>query len=151
MGEWIGFPETLEEFLAEFSFTDKEELYTNGSELIPVFRVLQAVEHYFKYVSIKEVLLAYIRRDSDISKEYQDILKTYDKEFQAIRSTLPESLVKKLTAQEVVSLVLSYRHVIFQYGCYVTNIPVDTSISNIQSTPSSTSALRVDMNSSEDN
>lgn len=152
MGEQMEFPETFEEFLAKFSFTDKKALYTNGSELIPVFRVLQAVGHYFNHVTVKEALLAYMEGALNISKEHNDIIKKYYKEFTAIQATLSKDFIKKLTAEEAMSLVLSYRHVIFQYGCYATNVPIDKSISNIQSTPSSpTSVLRVDINSSEDN
>ena len=35
------FPETFDEFAETYSFKDKEELYTNGSDLISVFRVKQ--------------------------------------------------------------------------------------------------------------
>ncbi len=48
MGEMMNFPETPEEFVKQYSFRDKKEEYTNGSELIPVFRVEQMIEHYFK-------------------------------------------------------------------------------------------------------
>ena len=40
------FPKTITEFLHDYSFKDKEEVYTNGSELIQLFRVIQALEHY---------------------------------------------------------------------------------------------------------
>ena len=40
------FPDTIEEFLEQYGFIDKERIYTNGSELIPVFRVKQAFEYY---------------------------------------------------------------------------------------------------------
>ena len=46
MGEMMELPETPEEFIKQYSFKDKEEIYTNGSELIPVFRVEQMLEHY---------------------------------------------------------------------------------------------------------
>jgi len=46
------FPETFKEFIDEYSFKDKEEIYTNGSDLIPVFRVKQAWEHYVDNISI---------------------------------------------------------------------------------------------------
>lgn len=42
------FPRTPEEFCEQYSFFDKDEVYTNGSLLIPVFRVEQMVEHYFE-------------------------------------------------------------------------------------------------------
>ena len=40
------FPKTIKEFLYDYSFKDEEEIYTNGSELIQLFRVIQALEHY---------------------------------------------------------------------------------------------------------
>ncbi|OUQ69591.1 hypothetical protein B5E53_02295 [Eubacterium sp. An11] len=48
MGDMMSFPETPEEFLEQYSFVDKKEEYTNGAELIPVFRIKQMFEHYFK-------------------------------------------------------------------------------------------------------
>jgi hypothetical protein len=45
-GDMMTFPEKPEEFIKQYSFTDKERVYTNGSELIPVFRVRQMLEHY---------------------------------------------------------------------------------------------------------
>lgn len=48
MGEMMNFPETPEEFVKQYSFRDKKKEYTNGSELIPVFRVEQMIDHYFR-------------------------------------------------------------------------------------------------------
>ena len=48
MADTMGFPNTMKEFIDIFSFKDSEEIYTNGTELIPVFRVEQALEHYTK-------------------------------------------------------------------------------------------------------
>lgn len=39
------FPKTLDEFIKEYSFIDNKEIYTNGSELIQVFRIKQWEEH----------------------------------------------------------------------------------------------------------
>lgn len=47
MGEIMTFPETIEEFLEDYSFKDKEEIYTNGNQLIQLYRVFQALEHYY--------------------------------------------------------------------------------------------------------
>lgn len=47
MSECMAFPKEWEKFIEDYSFTDSEEVYTNGSELVPVFRVEQMVEHYF--------------------------------------------------------------------------------------------------------
>ena len=39
------FPKTFDEFANDYGFTDDEEIYTNGSHSIPVFRVKQWLEH----------------------------------------------------------------------------------------------------------
>ena len=41
------FPNDIKDFIKNYSFKDKEERYTNGSMLIPVFRVKQMLEYYF--------------------------------------------------------------------------------------------------------
>ena len=46
MCDRMNFPKTPEEFIKIYSFIDKEEIYTNGVELIPVFRVEQMLYHY---------------------------------------------------------------------------------------------------------
>ena len=43
--EQMEFPDTFEEFVGQYGFKDKEEVYTNGCDLIPVFRVKQWLEH----------------------------------------------------------------------------------------------------------
>lgn len=41
MGEMMTFPETIQEFLEQHKIVDTEQVYTNGAELVPIFRVLQ--------------------------------------------------------------------------------------------------------------
>ena len=41
----MNFPETFGEFAEIYGFRDTEQVYTNGSMLIPVFRVEQWLEH----------------------------------------------------------------------------------------------------------
>lgn len=48
MTNCMNFSDDWREFLKSYSFKDIEELYTNGSELIPVFRVEQLIEHLLK-------------------------------------------------------------------------------------------------------
>lgn len=47
-GDMIIFPEDWEYFLYKYEFKDENEIYTNGSMLIPSFRVKQMVKHYFE-------------------------------------------------------------------------------------------------------
>lgn len=46
MAEAMTFPETIKEFLEQYKITDTEHVYTNGTDLIPIFRVLQWYEHH---------------------------------------------------------------------------------------------------------
>ena len=45
MGEVMNFPDTVEEFMEQYKITDTEKIYTNGVELIPIFRMKQWFEH----------------------------------------------------------------------------------------------------------
>lgn len=46
-GDMMSFPNNWWTFVQQYQFADKDEVYTNGSMLIPSFRVRQMVEHYF--------------------------------------------------------------------------------------------------------
>lgn len=45
MADMMTFPETWEEFEKSYGFDDSDEVYTNGSRLIPSFRVKQWLDH----------------------------------------------------------------------------------------------------------
>lgn len=47
MSDTMNFSNTWEQFLHDYEFEDARRVYTNGSRLIPSFRVKQMVEHYF--------------------------------------------------------------------------------------------------------
>ena len=47
MADCMTFPKTADEFIEQYSFKDEKQEYTNGAELIPVFRVKQMMEHFF--------------------------------------------------------------------------------------------------------
>ena len=44
-GEMMKFPETVDEFMESYKIVDTKQLYTNGSELVPIFRMRQWFEH----------------------------------------------------------------------------------------------------------
>lgn len=60
MNACMKFPNTISEFIDDYKFKDSKKVYTNGSELISVFRVKQALEHYTcqhpKWISVEERL-----------------------------------------------------------------------------------------------
>lgn len=53
MADVMTFPKTMKEFVDNYSFKDRDEVYTNGSMLIQTFRVEQAIEHYEKEICKK--------------------------------------------------------------------------------------------------
>lgn len=44
-GQLMDFPDTFDELVKQNAFKDTNEVYTNGADLIPVFRVRQWIEH----------------------------------------------------------------------------------------------------------
>ena len=46
MADMMNFPKRWEDFLHDYEFEDARRIYTNGSRLIPAFRVKQMMEHY---------------------------------------------------------------------------------------------------------
>ena len=69
-GEMMTFPESPQEFIEQYSFTDKEKVYTNGSELIPVFRVHQMLEYY-----TRKPMERIIERIENARQKYQRLVK----------------------------------------------------------------------------
>ena len=75
-GEQMDFPNTFDEFAKDYGFRDKKEIYTNGSELIPVFRVKQWLEHIS--TTKNDLGVDCISRTPSIPKEWQDTFKDVD-------------------------------------------------------------------------
>ena len=46
MADMMNFPKRWEDFLHDYEFEDARRIYTNGTRLIPSFRVKQMMEHY---------------------------------------------------------------------------------------------------------
>lgn len=112
MGDVMNFPERIDDFIEQYSFRDDERTYTNGSMLIPVFRVKQAIEHYMsKWIPCSERLpektgyyLVQLSRklpNEDYSDRVVVLYNGEDKEFMAYERLivawmpLPESYKKK--------------------------------------------------------
>ena len=39
------FPETVDEFMEQYKMIDRKEVYSNGTEYVPIFRMKQWFEH----------------------------------------------------------------------------------------------------------
>lgn len=65
MSDKMNYTKTPIEFIKDYSFKDTEEVYTNGAELVPMFRVEQMLEHYMP--DVKNII-------KQIQDEYYDIV-----------------------------------------------------------------------------
>lgn len=45
MADMMLFPDTVEEFMEQYRVTDTKQVYTNGADLVPIFRMKQWFEH----------------------------------------------------------------------------------------------------------
>lgn len=45
MSECMTFPDTVEEFMDSYMIVDTEQVYTNGTALVPIYRMRQWFEH----------------------------------------------------------------------------------------------------------
>jgi len=45
MSYMMMFPKTVDEFMEKYKIVDSDEVYTNGAELVPIFRMKQWFEH----------------------------------------------------------------------------------------------------------
>jgi len=70
MADKMTFPKTIQEFIKSHSFKDSDEVYTNGSQLIQVFRVEQALEHYGQNAESEKTLQAAFNK---LDEEYQKL------------------------------------------------------------------------------
>ena len=45
MGDVMTFPASVEEFMEQYKMTDTEQVYSNGTEYVPIYRMRQWFEH----------------------------------------------------------------------------------------------------------
>lgn len=44
-GEMMAFPDTVEEFMEQYKMVDREQIYSNGCEYVPIYRMKQWFAH----------------------------------------------------------------------------------------------------------
>ena len=45
MSECMTFPDTVEEFMEQYKVVDTKQVYTNGTEFVPIYRMKQWFQH----------------------------------------------------------------------------------------------------------
>lgn len=120
MSDTMRFPKDWQKFVADYSFTDNKEIYTDGAVLIPVFRVQQMMEHYHvktdteaELASLKELVqkqrehIEKLEWDRDNTKDCHAELEylqcKYDKlEQEAKKLRLVVRAVETLCGQQII-------------------------------------------------
>ena len=54
MSECMTFPDTVEEFMDSYKIVDTEQVYTNGMEMVPIYRMRQWFEHEPEIIRCKD-------------------------------------------------------------------------------------------------
>lgn len=91
--EMMDFPETVEEFMEQYKIVDSKEIYSNGMEMVPIFRMKQWFEHQMSVEQYRQRMIeAFHNADCDelialvalpTEKEFKHLewlLKTHYKE-----------------------------------------------------------------------
>ena len=58
MNNTMIFPETVDEFMEQYKLVDKDGVYSNGSEFVPIFRMKQWFEHQEPNLNLYFVVFA---------------------------------------------------------------------------------------------
>lgn len=126
MGEIMQFPETVEEFMQQYKITDTQQVYTNGTELVPIFRMKQWFEaHKQRWIPCSERL-----PDSDEVWQKYNVVYCYnycdiwdDMEattFVTVADYNSEQKVWKLDSGEVVNALILPENIQLHAG-YITH------------------------------
>lgn len=55
--EMMEFPQTVEEFMEQYKIVDSKEIYSNGMEMVPIFRMKQWYEHQMSVEQYRQRLI----------------------------------------------------------------------------------------------
>ena len=94
MDEIMDFPNTFDEFAEEYGFKDSEEVYTNGSDLIPVFRVKQWLEHDMSVEEYRQRMIEAFH-NADCDWMIALVVQPTEKEFEYLEWLLKTNYKKK--------------------------------------------------------
>ena len=76
MSDCMHFPDTIEEFMEQYKMTDTKQVYSNGTEYVPIFRMEQWFEHEKAQLSQEDVTSDTIDRQAVIK-----VLECWQKAF----------------------------------------------------------------------
>ena len=101
MADMMTFPNTVEEFMEQYKIVDTEKIYTNGAELVPIFRMMQwfervsATDTISRQAAIDAVMQYCPDDDGSCSKADRDIRELLD-DIENLPSAQPDDRLAKI-------------------------------------------------------
>ena len=101
MADMMTFPNTVEEFMEQYKIVDTEKIYTNGAELVPIFRMMQwfervsATDTISRQAAIDAVMQYCPDDDGSCSKADRDIRELLD-DIENLPSAQPDDRIAKI-------------------------------------------------------
>lgn len=65
MSDMMNFPDTVEEFMEQYKVTDTKQIYSNGTEYVPIFRMQQWFDHIHAAPVVHDKPVTKIRNGND--------------------------------------------------------------------------------------
>jgi hypothetical protein len=96
MCDVMSFPATVDEFMEQYKIVDREEVYTNGAEMVPIFRMKQWFEHEAlgKDINVpgKSALdhIHNVVAEREYQRGYKTAKEEYDHKLTVIKNTIKD-------------------------------------------------------------
>lgn len=91
MCDVMSFPATVDEFMEQYKIVDREEVYTNGAEMVPIFRMKQWFEH--EELKKAPTALDHIHNvvaEREYQRGYKQAKEEYDHKLTEIKSRIKD-------------------------------------------------------------
>lgn len=97
MSDCMTFPDTVEEFMEQYKIVDAKQVYTNGAELVPIFRMKQWFEHLQTIEPEPSIPISWI-------EGHIDWLKDMNNGFANITAMNIETMLRKWREEQAVRI-----------------------------------------------
>jgi hypothetical protein len=106
MCDVMSFPATVDEFMEQYKIVDREEVYTNGAEMVPIFRMKQWFEHEAlgkdTNVHTKSALdhIHNVVSEREYQRGYKQAKEEYNHKLTVIKRTIKNYITRKKTSKD---------------------------------------------------
>ena len=109
MSDMMTFPATVEEFMEQYKIVDDEKVYTNGADLVPIFRMMQWFEHVSATDTISRQAAVDIAKDLIITingyEQHNQAVNNYSAKIMQLSPAQPEPCEDAVSRAEVLRMI----------------------------------------------